>query len=90
MTMTPFTFYLVRESVTYGKGYNLSTYVPKASTSGLCWSFWPDDPKDFNIHQDSEEASRIERKLGFKVEPGTCVNLTTGEVTLLKDAEQIR
>ncbi len=86
--MTPVTFYLVREPVTYGKGYNLSSYIPKAS--GLCWSFWPDDRTNFNIPQSSEDAARIERKIGFEVEPGTCVNLTTGEVTTLKDAEQVR
>lgn len=78
--MTPITLYLVRETERYGGGYTLSSFIPEASKQGLCWSFWAKGT-DFYISQQAEEARKIEARLGFTLEPGTVVNLTTGQVT---------
>lgn len=81
------TFYIVREPAVYGNAYNLCSYIPR--NAGLCWSFYSDDPADFNIHITIDEALKIERKLGFDVQPGTCVNLTTTRVIELSDAKSV-
>jgi hypothetical protein len=85
------TFYIVRNPMAlYGGTYALASYVPKKNSHGTpCWWFYSNDPSDFTAHLHSEDLEKVVKKLGKEVEPGTCVNLTTGEITRLEDAVEL-
>lgn len=87
--MTPITFYLSRNTEVYGGSYNLSTYHPKQNSHGTpCWCFWGglNDVAMTSISRDT--AIRLLAKAGLdELKFGTCLNLSTGEILTISQAE---
>lgn len=85
------TFYLSRNPMSlYDGSYKVTSYVPKRHDHGApCWWYYPNTAKDFTLCLRSEDIDAILKKLGKEVEPGTCVNLTTGDVVRLEDAPKL-
>lgn len=80
-------FWLVRDPEVYSGTYRLSTYLPKRSPSGApAWYFFrSDDEIDFAMDVSTDDARRIEARLGNEVGFGEAVNLATGEVVRLSE-----
>lgn len=69
----------------YGGGYTLTTYHPKNYEHGVpCWWYWREAKDDSTMLMSAEDISNLLSKVGLEeIEPGSCINLNTGEVTRL-------
>jgi hypothetical protein len=84
--------YLVREPELYNGSCYITNYVPYKSSHGILkWWFWGHlrVPASICLDVRKDDFLTLQEALGFKVDFGMCVDLTTHEILTLDNAEEL-